>query len=199
MLQYSGNNEFRIDMGNIIDSLPEPVLCSDLDGSILYANQSALLLFNLNKEQLPGIPLNKLIKDFPKENIHDFVNNILNKSENLTVSVYQNNKQIYFDVSISQNLNIDSFSFYTFLLKNATKRIELEETYNNLNGHYKNLADNISDSFWYSERSKENHFSVHYSTSFEQLTGFSVEEFNKDSRLWFKIIYNEDIFTVKEK
>jgi len=66
------------------------------------------------------------------------------------------------------------------------RNLELSET------RYRNILENIDDCLWSSERIDNKFGEIFYSTAIQKISGYSSDIFNKDSRLWIKIIHPSD-------
>ncbi|MGE5431905.1 MAG: PAS domain S-box protein [Syntrophomonadaceae bacterium] len=83
--------------------------------------------------------------------------------------------------------------------RDITERKRTQQALKDSEERYRSITDNIDDFLWTAERIDQNMRPVFYTSSIEKVTGYSQEEFLSDSKLWFKLIYPDDLNTVNKK
>ncbi|HPZ09361.1 MAG TPA: ATP-binding protein [Candidatus Eremiobacteraeota bacterium] len=84
------------------------------------------------------------------------------------------------------------------LVKEITERRQVEKSLRESEERYKHITNTITDYIYTVYVQDGKPFKTIHGTSCVAVTGYTVEEFNKDSYLWLKMVHEEDLRSVKD-
>ncbi|MCU7491290.1 MAG: PAS domain S-box protein [Ignavibacteria bacterium] len=104
----------------------------------------------------------------------------------------------YAEVSVT-SYEAENKTHIVSVCRDVTERKRTQQALKDSEERYRSITDNIDDFLWTAERIDRNMRPVFYTSSIEKVTGYGQEEFLSDSKLWFKLIYPDDLKTVNKK
>jgi PAS domain S-box-containing protein len=110
----------------------------------------------------------------------------------------QNNSTIELENSVSSYQTEDE-KFIVWILRNITEEKKVQQALKISEERYRSISENISQSFWISERVNGELKVVFYSPAIKKITGYSYKEFIDEPELWQKIIHPDEVDMVNEK
>ncbi|MBU1099318.1 MAG: PAS domain S-box protein [Bacteroidetes bacterium] len=83
-----------------------------------------------------------------------------------------------------------------YIVRDITEEKRSQMALKESENRYRSITENISESLWTAERSRERLELVFYTSGIEQITGYTVIEFLENKRLGYKIIHPNDLRSV---
>ncbi len=105
-----------------------------------------------------------------------------------------------FDAEISgSTYETEEEKFIVWVLRDITDEKKSQEALQISEERYRNISENIYESFWTAERIEGEVRAVFYTPGIKKITGYTNEEFLKDTQLWKKIIHPDDLDETLDK
>lgn len=105
-----------------------------------------------------------------------------------------------FDAEISSSTyETDEEKFIVWVLRDITEEKKSQEALQISEERYRNISENIYESFWTAERIDGELKAVFYTPAIKKITGYSSQDYLKDDKLWEKIIHPDDLDDTLEK
>ncbi|MCU7497008.1 MAG: PAS domain S-box protein [Ignavibacteria bacterium] len=104
----------------------------------------------------------------------------------------------YAEASVT-SYEAENKTYIVSVCRDVTERKRTQKAMRDSEERYRSITDNIDDFLWSAERIEQNMRPVFYTSSIEKVTGYGQEEFLSDSKLWFKLIYPDDLRAVNKK
>ncbi|MGE5351126.1 MAG: PAS domain S-box protein [Acidobacteriota bacterium] len=104
----------------------------------------------------------------------------------------------YAEVSVT-SYEAENKTHIVSVCRDVTERKRTQQALKDSEERYRSITDNIDDFLYTAERIDQNMRPVFYTSSIEKVTGYNQEEFLTDSKLWFKLIYPDDLKAVNKK
>jgi PAS domain S-box-containing protein len=89
--------------------------------------------------------------------------------------------------------------FSVMIIRDITERKKAQHTLRDSEEKYRNITENIDDFLYTYERVDNILLPVFITSSVEKITGYTQSEFFNDSKLLIKIIYPDDLHSLKQK
>jgi len=160
------------------------------DGSIIFANNSAVEFYGWEKEQLLKMNINQLVVLSPDE-IKAKMAKVRKKKHNHFTFKHRLANGSMRDVEVYQStINFKNKELFSLIIHDITQRKKAEESLKLAEFKFRTFADYTYDwEYWEDEHNKI----VYMSPSCENITGYKAEEFASNSELLFSIIHPDDV------
>ncbi|KUO61148.1 hypothetical protein APF79_13465 [bacterium BRH_c32] len=173
------------------------------DGKLVIINDSFVNMFGLESA---GSSLGKDIIEFVASNDRSSVRNYLNSiNKGIEIpprfefaAIRTDNKVFIAEVSISI-YDVSKEVFSVWIIRDVTEEKKSQDALKKSEERYRNLANNIDESFWVAERIENHMKTVLYTPAIKKITGYSPDEFIKDNNLWFNIVHPNDLEEIQNK
>ncbi len=162
------------------------------DNKITFWNRKAKEIFGYDKSQVFGKYINRVITEWNEDYLKELRDELLIENHiERQISFRSGQKYLYLK---SGKIDDGSVAFLFFdltgLFLNSSKIIlESEE-------RYKNIIENLQEVLWTAENINGKPRAFYYTASTEKITGFPRKQFIDDPKLWYKIIYPDDLHRV---
>jgi PAS domain S-box-containing protein len=175
----------------------------EVGGKIILVNNSFANIFGYNNpEEIIGKEPFELVSEQDKERIDGYVK--LREKKNEAPINYEflgkrkDGSSFFIEASVT-TYESESKIYIVSVCRDVTERKRSLEAVRDSEEKYRSIAENINDFIWTAERIGTRLRTVFYTSTVENITGYTQEQFMSDSKLWFKIIYPTDWESVKNK
>lgn len=166
---------------NLVDTIPDAVLHSDLNGDIIFVNNHTLKISGYSRDDLVGKNILNFISpeyhDTAFKNISLMIEGKLKPLDPLVEYqlIMKNGTKRFFEVNSDILTNEDGTPFgVVYLCRDMTERKKTEEDLKKNETQYRLLADNISEHIWLMDLNTLN--TIYVSPSVEKMYGYRLDE-----------------------
>lgn len=196
-----------IDKNYIITNLafensPE-ALAIESDGKLVVVNPVFARLFKYGSpDELIGKGIDELVDDKDKTKLNEKVSSI--KSDNHSAQKFdihcicKDKSCIYVELGVSSYF-VEETQFIVYGCKDITENEILISSLELSIDRFKNIIESTEAFFIHIEKVNGKLKPVYASSKIEKITGYSVEKFLNDSRLWLKVTHPDDLKPLKKK
>lgn len=123
----------------------------------------------------------------------------LNKPQLYEFSAVRKDEGTFYAENSSISYKAEGQVHIVYIVRDITEEKRSQLALKESEKRYRSITENISESLWTAERSKDRLELVFYTSGIEQITGYSVMEFLENKRLGYKIVHPNDISGVFTK
>lgn len=171
-------------------------------GKITIANKAICNILGYRYENLLGRSFLEFIDESDIKKVSEFIHLIrrnLDAPESFDILGKRfDNTKIFLSASISK-FELDKEIYLVYLLQDISERKRAQRALQDSEEKYRSLIENIDDFFYIYSEVKNKLRPIFYTNNVVKITGYSNEEFLRDSKLFFRIILPEDFNFVKQK
>lgn len=174
-----------------------------VNGTIILVNNSFSSMLGYNSEEdLVGSNFYKLIDPTVREEIQEnFVEIETGAAESSRMEfdlIKKDGSKLPVANSIAK-YGVDESMFLVSVLRDVTVEKSSREALRASEERYRSITENIEESLWTAEEKDGKLKVVLYTQAIKDITGFTVDEFLTDEKLWMKIIHPDDAESILTK
>jgi PAS domain S-box-containing protein len=179
----------------IIESMMDPVVVTDIEGKIIRFNKAFTDMFGYGEEILGELPTKIVIEKEASEVLEILKSCIQKRSarniEYTAVSKYGEEVPVLVNVNLMKDSTGNPKGIIT-VIRNITEMKRDQEKLKASEERYRSLVENVPDAI-YSALPDETGTTTFMSKRWREWTGYSPEDFYDDHETWPKSIYSEDL------
>ncbi|MCX6151806.1 MAG: PAS domain S-box protein [Ignavibacteriales bacterium] len=175
----------------------------EVNKKIILVNNSFAKIFGYESaDQISGMNPLELVAEDDRPRIASYIGLRESREEAPTNFEFIGKRKdgtVFFVGTSVTTYESESNIYIVSVCRDVTERKRAQEALRDSEEKYRSITENIEDFLWTAERIGDRLRSVFYTSTIEKVTGYKQEQFIRDSKLWFKIIYPNDSEFVKNK